>query len=70
MSDYERALETCLEALREGRWTVDDCLRAFPQHADALRLVNGSHEIGSCEFFPFGREGRLRLCAAREEQGE
>ena len=37
MSDFDRALETCLEAVREGRSTVDECLRAYPQHADALR---------------------------------
>ncbi len=37
MSDFDRALEICIDALREGRWTVDECLRQFPRHADALR---------------------------------
>ncbi|MBF6600798.1 MAG: hypothetical protein IVW36_09850 [Dehalococcoidia bacterium] len=37
MSDFDRALDSCLEALREGRWTLADCLRRYPQHADALR---------------------------------
>ena len=37
MSDFERALDVCLDALREGRWTVDECLRQYPRHADALR---------------------------------
>lgn len=37
MSDFERALDSCMEALSEGRWTLDDCLRQYPQHAEALR---------------------------------
>ena len=37
MSDFERALDTCADALREGRWTLDECLRQYPQHAAALR---------------------------------
>jgi hypothetical protein len=37
MSDFDRALEACLEAIREGRSTVEQCLRAYPRHAEALR---------------------------------
>jgi hypothetical protein len=37
MSDLERALDACLDALREGRWTLDDCLAQYPAHADELR---------------------------------
>jgi len=37
MSEFEARLSECLEALREGRWDVDECLRRFPEHADALR---------------------------------
>ena len=37
MSDFDRALEACLDAIREGRSTVDQCLRAYPRHAEALR---------------------------------
>jgi hypothetical protein len=36
MSDYERVLEECLEALRQGR-SVEDLLALHAQHADALR---------------------------------
>jgi hypothetical protein len=37
MSEFEERLSECLEALREGLWDVDECLRRFPEHADALR---------------------------------
>jgi hypothetical protein len=37
MSDFERQLQECLEALREGRWDIDDCLRQYPQHAAELQ---------------------------------
>jgi hypothetical protein len=37
MSEFEARLSECLEALRDGRWDVDECLRRFPEHADALR---------------------------------
>lgn len=37
MRDIETRLQVCLEALREGRWDVEACLRAFPQDAAELR---------------------------------
>ena len=37
MSDLERALDACLEALREGRWTVDECLAQYPAYEAELR---------------------------------
>lgn len=37
MSGFEAQLSACLEALREGRWDVDECLRRYPEHAAALR---------------------------------
>jgi hypothetical protein len=37
MSDFDRAIETCLDRIRDGSWSVEDCLRAFPRQADALR---------------------------------
>ena len=37
MSDLERALDACLEALREGRWTLDECLAQYPAHEAELR---------------------------------
>lgn len=37
MTEFEARLSECLEALREGRSDVDECLRRYPEHADALR---------------------------------
>lgn len=37
MTEFETRLSECLEALREGRWDVAECLRRYPEHADALR---------------------------------
>ncbi len=37
MSEFEARLNECLEALREGRWDIDECLRRYPQHAAELR---------------------------------
>ncbi|MDP9237524.1 MAG: DUF5667 domain-containing protein [Chloroflexota bacterium] len=37
MSEFETRLDECLEALREGRWDIDECLRRYPQHAAELR---------------------------------
>lgn len=32
-------LNTCLDAIRSGAMTLDDCLRAYPQHAAELRWL-------------------------------
>ncbi len=37
MTEFEVRLHECLEALREGRWDLDECLRRNPEHAAALR---------------------------------
>jgi uncharacterized protein DUF5667 len=37
MMDFEKALETSLQVLREGRADVESCLAQHPEHADALR---------------------------------
>src|SRR6476659_3579354 len=37
MTEFESRLTECLEALTEGRWSVDECLRRNPEHAVALR---------------------------------
>jgi hypothetical protein len=37
MTEFETRLSECLEALREGRWDIGECLRRYPEHADALR---------------------------------
>jgi len=37
MSEFEARLSECLDALLEGRWDIDECLRRYPKHADALR---------------------------------
>ncbi len=37
MTEFETRLNECLEALSEGRWDLDACLRRYPQDAEALR---------------------------------
>jgi Domain of unknown function (DUF5667) len=37
MTEFELQLHECLEALTEGQWDLDECLRRHPEHADALR---------------------------------
>ena len=37
MTEFESRLHECLEALTEGRWDLDECLRRNPEHAAALR---------------------------------
>jgi uncharacterized protein DUF5667 len=37
MNEFEARLSECLEALREGRWDIDECLRRYPEHAAELR---------------------------------
>jgi hypothetical protein len=37
MSEFETRLDECLEALREGRWDIAECLRRYPRHATELR---------------------------------
>jgi hypothetical protein len=37
MTEFESRLNECLEALTEGRWDLDECLRRYPEHATALR---------------------------------
>ena len=37
MTDFETRLDECLQALSEGRWDLDECLRRYPEDAAALR---------------------------------
>jgi hypothetical protein len=37
MSEFDARLSECLEALIEGRWDLDECLRRYPEHAAELR---------------------------------
>ncbi len=37
MEQIERLLDECVEALMNERWSIDDCLRRYPEHAAALR---------------------------------
>jgi hypothetical protein len=37
MTEFEARLHECLEALSEGRWDLDECLRRNPEHAASLR---------------------------------
>jgi hypothetical protein len=46
MANVSDILEECIEQVMSGRSTVDDCVAAYPQHADALRpLVQTALEI-------------------------
>ncbi|TAK65791.1 MAG: hypothetical protein EPO22_04430, partial [Dehalococcoidia bacterium] len=49
MNEFEARLSECLEALREGRWDVAECLRRYPGHAAGLRphLVAASKLIAA-----------------------
>ena len=37
MTEFETRLHECLEALNEGRWDLDECVRRNPEHAAELR---------------------------------
>jgi hypothetical protein len=37
MREFEERLQVCLQALQEGRWDIDECVRRYPEHADELR---------------------------------
>lgn len=37
MTEFETRLHECLEALSQGRWDLDECLRHNPEHAAELR---------------------------------
>ena len=37
MNEFEALLSECLEAVREGRWDIDECVRRYPQYAAELR---------------------------------
>lgn len=37
MNEFETTLHECLEALTEGRWDVDECIRRNSEHAEELR---------------------------------
>ena len=37
MTEFESRLHECLEALSQGRWDLDECLRRNPEHAAELR---------------------------------
>ncbi|MBI5287494.1 MAG: hypothetical protein HY873_00810, partial [Chloroflexi bacterium] len=37
MDRFEEQLHECLQALIEGRWDLDECLRRYPEHAASLR---------------------------------
>lgn len=69
MTEFEARLSECLEAMREGRWDVDECLRRYPQHADALRpyLLAAAAVAGAYNVEPreeFARTARERFLVA------
>jgi len=69
MTEFEARLSECLEAMREGRWDLDECLRRYPQHADALRphLLAAAAVAGAYNVEPrdeFARTARERFLIA------
>lgn len=69
MKEFEVRLSECLEALREGRWDVEECLRRYPRHADALRphllaaaAVKKAYDVEPRE--EFARQARERFLVA------
>jgi hypothetical protein len=69
MSEFEARLSECLEAVREGRWDVEECLRRYPADADALRphLVTAAAVRDAYRVEPgeeFARRSRERFLVA------
>ncbi len=74
MNEFEARLSECLEAVREGRWDIDECLRRYPQHAAALRphlliAVSLSEAYGQVKpRARFAAKSRERFLLASEER--
>lgn len=69
MTEFESRLHECLEALTEGRWDLDECLRRYPAHATALRpmLVAAAMTVRASDVTPrpeFARAARERFLVA------
>lgn len=69
MTEFEAALDACLEALREGRWDIDECLRRYPEHTIELRpqLLVAASLAQAYEASPrpeFAAEARARFLIA------
>jgi len=39
MTEFEKALQDCLHEVEEGRSSVEDCLRRYPNYAQQLEPV-------------------------------
>ena len=71
MNEYEARLSECLDALLAGRWDIDECLRRYPQHADALRpalltaLASQRAFAGARPHPAFARDARERFLTPR-----
>ena len=74
MNEFEARLSECLEALREGRSDIDECLRRYPEHAVELRphLLAASKLMAAYgEPTPsekFARDARERFLVASGER--
>jgi hypothetical protein len=69
MTEFEKRLSECLEALSEGRWDIDECLRRYPKHAAGLRphLLAASSVIRAYDASPreeFSAAARERFLIA------
>jgi len=76
MNEYEARLSECLDALLAGRWDIDECLRRYPQHADALRpalltaLASQRAFAGARPHPAFARDARERFLIATGQRLE
>ncbi len=69
MTEFERLLDECLEALREGRWSIDECIEHYPAYAAALRprLLTAATVAHACAVQPrpeFAAAARERFLVA------
>lgn len=47
MNDFDRVLEACLDDLKRGASTLDECLARYPEHASHLRpLLKAAARLG------------------------
>jgi hypothetical protein len=69
MTEFETRLSACLEALREGRWDVDECLRRYPEdaatlHPHLLAAAAVAHAYEAQPRAKFVRDARQRFLVA------
>jgi|CXWL01.1.fsa_nt_gi hypothetical protein len=67
MNEFEERLSECLEALTEGRWDLDECLRRYPEHAAELRTHLASASM-LARSYAYGTSPREEWAAQARER--